>query len=580
MKLHRPGIILILLLVFSVSLHSQEKRLTPFEQSKGKETGTYDEVISFYQSLAQASENIRMIEMGTTDVGQPLHLIIVDHDQDFDFSVSREKGKKILLINNGIHPGEPDGIESSMMLARDLAQGDEEYADIVVAIIPIYNVGGALNRNQFSRANQNGPREYGFRGNARNYDLNRDFVKSDTKNARSFYRIFHKVRPHLFIDTHVSNGADYQYNITHLATQHNKLGGPLGEFLEQTFTPALEEAMAAHEEPITPYVNVFNRTPDPEGFSQFIDYPRYSTGYTTLFHTLGFMIETHMLKPFEKRVQATSQFLWSSMDLLNQFGDPINTRMKLQEEQYNASSDHAIDWSVRRDTSTTITFLGYEGKIQESAVTGLDRLKYDRSKPFSREIPYYNIFEVSRRVTVPSAYIIPQGWHSVIDRLQENEIQYQQLKEDRELVVERYEIMDVESLESPYEGHFRHTHLTTAVIRDTILFFKGDYLFPTDQWGGRFLVETLEPEAPDSYFRWNFFDMILQRKEGFSPYVFEDVAEDLLKNDPALRTAFEKQKKENPGFAESAFQQLGFIYKHSEYFEKAFSRYPVYRLIE
>lgn len=580
MKLNGPGIILILLLVSSVGLHAQESWLTPFEKSDGKETGTHDEVISFYQSLAQSSESISMIEMGLTDSGEPLHLVVIDHDQDFNFSISREKGKKILLINNGIHPGEPDGIESSMMLARDLAQGKEGYTDIVLAIIPIYNVGGALNRNQFSRANQNGPREYGFRGNARNYDLNRDFIKSDTRNARSFYEIFHEVRPHLFIDTHVSNGADYQYSITHLATQHNKLGGPLGEFLEQTFTPALEDAMTAKEDPITPYVNVFNRTPDPEGFSQFIDYPRYSTGYTTLFHTLGFMIETHMLKPFAERVQATSKFLWSSMDLLNQYGDEIHTRMKLQEQEYNTSSEHAIDWSVRRDTSTTITFLGYEGDIEKSAVTGLDRLKYDRTKPFSKEIPYYNIFEASRRVTLPSAYVIPQGWHSVIDRLKENKIEYQQLTEDRAIIVERYNIMDVESLENPYEGHFRHINLRTEVIRDTIVFGKGDYLFPTQQWGGRYLVETLEPEAPDSYFRWNFFDMILQRKEGFSPYVFEEIAEDLLEKDPALRTAFQKRKDEDPAFAENAFQQLSFIYKHSEYFEKAFSRYPVYRLIE
>lgn len=580
MKLNRPSLVLALLLGLPGSIYSQERWLTPFEQSDGRETGTYDEVISFYESLAQLSEDIRMIEMGTTDAGKPLHLVIIDLGQDFDFSVSREKGKKILLINNGIHPGEPDGIESSMMLARDLARAKPGYADIVVAIIPIYNVGGALNRNQSSRANQNGPSEYGFRGNARNYDLNRDFIKSDTKNALSFYKIFHEVRPHLFIDTHVSNGADYQYNITHLATQHNKLGGPLGQFLEQVFTPALEDAMAANGEPITPYVNVFNRTPDPEGFNQFIDYPRYSTGYTTLFHTLGFMIETHMLKPFKARVQATSQFLWSSMDLLNQYGDEINTRMRLQEERYNASPEQAIDWSVRRDTFTTITFLGYEGVIRKSAVTGLDRLKYDPSKPFSREIPYYNIYETSRSVTVPDGYVIPQGWHSVIDRLRGNKIHYKQLKEDSVLVVERYEIKSVESIENPYEGHFRHIDLRIEAVRDTILFFKGDYMFPTDQWGGRFLIETLEPIAPDSYFRWNFFDMILQRKEGFSPYVFEEIAEDLLEEYPALKIAFQQKKMKDSIFAENSFQQLSFIYKNSEYFEKAFSRYPVYRLID
>ena len=69
----------------------------------------------------------------------------------------------------------------------------------------------ALNRNSTTRTNQNGPESYGFRGNARNYDLNRDFIKSDTKNAKTFAQIFHLVQPDVFIDNHVSNGADYQY---------------------------------------------------------------------------------------------------------------------------------------------------------------------------------------------------------------------------------------------------------------------------------------------------------------------------------------------------------------------------------
>ena len=292
------------------------------------------------------------------------------------------------------------------------------------------------------------------------------------------------------------------------------------------------------------------------------------------------MIETHMLKPFSDRVEATSRFLWTCMELLNEYGDEIAARMKSQEEHYNATTDHPIDWSVRKDTSTTLTFLGYEGAVEKSAVTGLDRLKYDPSKPFSKEIPYYNVFEVSHQVKVPAAYVIQQGWHSVIDRLTRNKIQYEQLEVDREIIVERYEIVDVKSLESPYEGHFRHTDFKIVPVIDTILFHKGDYVFPTNQWGGRFLVETLEPEAPDSYFRWNFFDMILQRKEGFSPYVFEDMAEDLLQEDPALRIAFQKKKAEDSAFAENAFQQLNFIYKNSDYFEKAFSRYPVYRMIE
>src|SRR5690606_21518973 len=176
------------------------------------------------------------------------------------------------------------------------------------------NVGGALNRNSYTRANQNGPESYGFRGNARNFDLNRDFIKADTKNTRSFYEIFHYVKPDVFIDTHVSNGADYQYTLTHLFSQHNKLGGDLGRYLHQNLMPELHRSLSKKEWDITPYVNVFNQVPE-KGFTQFNDHPRYSTGYTSLWNTLGMMVETHMLKPYDQRVWGTYELLRSMVEI-------------------------------------------------------------------------------------------------------------------------------------------------------------------------------------------------------------------------------------------------------------------------
>ncbi|WP_417858896.1 M14 family metallopeptidase, partial [Xanthomarina gelatinilytica] len=272
-----------------LSSQSPKEFLTVFEKSEGKETGTYSEVIRFYKNLSATYPEISMQEMGLTDSGLPLHMVVFNTDTYFDFSEIK-KSKRILLINNGIHPGESDGIDATMMLFRDLAQGTIKMPKHTVLVtIPIYNIGGSLNRNSGTRANQNGPKAYGFRGNARNYDLNRDFIKCDTDNAKSFAQIFHLVQPDVFIDNHVSNGADYQYTLTHLFTQHNKLGGTLGEYLNQEMMPLLEKKLADKEWDITPYVNVFNQVPE-VGFSQFMDYPRYSTGYTALWNVLGMMV--------------------------------------------------------------------------------------------------------------------------------------------------------------------------------------------------------------------------------------------------------------------------------------------------
>jgi len=292
-------------------------KISVFEGSGGTQTATYGQVISWYEALSKSFTSVAMYEMGQTDSGQPLHLVTFNPNRSFESEFTGNRDKAILLINNGIHPGESDGIDACMLYLRDLATGKVDSPDnLIIAIVPVYNVGGALNRNSNSRTNQNGPEEYGFRGNARNFDLNRDFIKADTRNALSFSKLFTTVNPDFFIDTHVSNGADYQYTLTHLFTQHNKLSGPLGSYLHNDFMPALVERLKTNSWDITPYVNVFNRTPE-GGFSQFMDSPRYSTGYSTLFNSLGMMVETHMLKPYKDRVEGTYALIREFVELAN-----------------------------------------------------------------------------------------------------------------------------------------------------------------------------------------------------------------------------------------------------------------------
>ncbi|MBF4985095.1 hypothetical protein FNJ87_12380, partial [Nonlabens mediterrranea] len=259
----------IFLILTTISCQPSEKQKaaeikdwqTPFEKGNGNQTATYDQVITFYENLAASYSTVEMEEIGFTDSGLPLHLISFSKKNIDWNSVNEDKIK--ILVNNGIHPGESDGIDATMMLLRDLATGKLEAPDnLIFSAIAVYNVGGALNRNSHTRTNQNGPESYGFRGNARNYDLNRDFIKADSRNAQSFYKIYHKVNPDLFIDNHVSNGADYQYTLTHLFTQHNKLGHAAGSYLYNHLQKDLEQRLLDRGHPITPYVNVYGVSPE------------------------------------------------------------------------------------------------------------------------------------------------------------------------------------------------------------------------------------------------------------------------------------------------------------------------------
>ena len=426
-------LLFLLIILTSCSNNTAKKDVdftTVFEKSEGLETATYKQTIEYYKDLSEHYTEISIKAIGDTDSGKPLHIVTLNpNSTGADFEDLR-KTNRILLINNGIHPGESDGIDATMMLFRDIVNGTiEAPKHTVLVTIPIYNIGGSLNRNTGTRTNQNGPKEYGFRGNARNYDLNRDFIKSDTKNAKTFAQIFHLVKPDVFIDNHVSNGADYQYTLTHLFTQHNKLGGVLGNYLHAEMMPKLEEKLEAKKWDITPYVNVFNTTPE-SGFSQFKDSPRYSTGYTTLFNTLGMMVETHMLKPYKKRVEGTYELMKSMIEITEEQGDKISNLREKQFKNWSVGGTYPIAWTLDTTKSSILNFKGFEGNRIESQLTGAKRLKYDSNKPFTKDVKYHNYFKASDSVVIPKAYIVPQSMHHVIERLKLNNIELVELEND------------------------------------------------------------------------------------------------------------------------------------------------------
>lgn len=560
------------LLLISITTFSQNLK-TPYEKGNSNQSTTYEECISYYKNLDSQFATIKMQEMGVTDSGEPLHIVTFSENKNFDFI----KAKATILINNGIHPGEPDGIDASMMLLRDLAtQKLQAPKNTLVVVIPVYNIGGMLNRNSHSRANQNGPEEYGFRGNARNYDLNRDFIKSDSRNSRSFQEIYHLVNPDMFIDNHVSNGADYQYTFTCIATQHQRLGGKLGEFYRNEMHPSLMQNLKAKNIESTPYVNIHGDKPD-NGFAQFMDSPRYATGYTTLFNSLGSVPETHMLKPYQDRVRVTYEYMVTTLDYVAKNSLKIKELRQSNLTSYKAGKNYPLQWEIDSSKVSYLDFKGYKGDYKPSEVSGKNRLYYDRKQPFTKRIPFYADYKATKEIIIPEFYIVPKSQWTVVELLQLNKIEMQPLAEDTEMEVESYKIVSFETAKYPYEGHYGHYNTSVSKSTDKIKFRKGDFMVSTNQKGVKFLLETLEPEAVDSYFNWNFFDPILQQKEYFSAYVFEDLAKEILDKNPQLKAEFEAKKQTDAKFSENGYSQLDWIYKHSPYYEKAHLQYPIYR---
>tara|TARA_B100000586_G_scaffold269775_1_gene249801 strand:- start:9168 stop:10055 length:888 start_codon:yes stop_codon:yes gene_type:complete len=294
---------------------------------------------------------------------------------------------------------------------------------------------------------------------------------------------------------------------------------------------------------------------------------------------MGMMLETHMLKPYAQRVKGTYQFMLTTIGIIDKNSAKIIGARASTNDYFTNTHEYYLNYKVDSSQTSTLQFKGFQDTIIKSEVTGLDRLKYNRDQPYTKDITYYNYFKPSDTVSVPKAYIIPQGWWPVVDLLKLNHIEMNALEKDTLMEVEAYRIKNYKTRNQVYEGHYPHFNTEVETYKDSVPFRKGDLIVSTKQEGIRYLLETLEPIAEDSFFNWNFFDSVLQQKEHFSPYVFEDQALQLIEKDSLLKKEFDSIKKADKKFRKDGYSQLDWIYKHSENYEKAHLRYPIFRML-
>lgn len=550
-----------------------------FSQSKwtGNTTPTYLELINHLKNVSKNNKEVELYAMGSSDYGLPIYVCIVNGAQDSTRTFEKARNETTILINNAIHPGEPDGINACLIwLDKWIASGKKVDNLPVIAFIPTYNVGGMMNRSSTSRANQNGPEEYGFRGNARNLDLNRDFIKMDSENAFTFCNIFHALEPDVFVDNHVSNGADYQYTLTYISQMKERMAPSIRSLVYGNMLPEMTKNLRSKKWDLFPYVELKGETPD-DGIYAFNDLPRYAMGYAGLFNSISFTVETHMLKPFPERVQATLAFMEELIDWTKNNSNRIESSRKKANNWVQDQTWFRFNYELS-DEKDSINFKGYEHSFPENEITGLKRLFYDRSKPYQKMIPYYNKYIPRDSVCIPDFYIVSGQEKEVILRLEMNNITFRKIQKDSLVDVQSFVVTNFKSSDRPYEGHFKHKDMNYELTDFKYKLKSGDLIIPTKQNSAMFLHSVLQPKTEDSYFSWNFFDSYLQEKEYFSNYVFIDKIQEILDSDSKLKEEYMRKKNEDESFRNSEWQQLYFIYSNSSYFEPSFMRLPIYQI--
>jgi len=547
------------------------------------ETVTYDEAVRFYQLLDNHYSEAKLLTYGKTDVGKPLHLFVMDSDKHFTPESAKQTNKRIVLINNGIHPGEPEGIDASLMFADDILRNKDGMRRLldntIICIIPVYNIGGMLNRSAYHRTGQTTPKEAGHRGNAKNLDLNRDFVKMDTKNAKAFAEIFRLWQPDVFLDTHTTNGTDHPQVITLIPFQTDALPEPLATFYHDSLITYLYAQMANAGFDMIPYVDYWNTTPK-DGIKLNPQTPRYSTGYTGLFNSMSFMTENQIYANYPDRVHSVYHFKKALVTFTNEHSDRIGKLRKEADKFTSKQKEFVLQWDVDSTRFRMIRYKGYEGETGISPVTGLPRFGFNREKPYDTIIPYYERHIPVKTVKAPEYYILPQAWEEVVERLSINRTDMKRFTKDTSVTVQRYIIKEVKTSPYKYNWHRNHTHVELDIATEKVVVREGDYLIPVNQPANKYIVEMLEPEGQDSFFRWNFFDPILEEREYYSSFGFEENALRYLNEHPDFRKEWEEAIKNDTSLAGNHRAQLGYIYQHTEWADNVTKKYPVLRIEE
>jgi len=571
-------------LLFSQKLISDEWQ-TYFEKTNYLETPIYKETIDYFKKIEKYSPFAKLISFGKSPEGRELFVMIVSKDKHFTPQTAKKSGKVILMIQNGIHSGEIDGKDASMTLLRDILVTKEKFQyldNVILMVIPIFNVDGHERFSPYNRINQNGPKEMGWRVNALNLNLNRDYMKADSPEMKAWLKLFNAWLPDMFVDCHVTNGADYQYTMTYAVEKDKNVHPILGDWVKNSFIPFFEKEIEEDGFLIAPYV-WFKGDEIRKGIVDGATGPRLSNGYAAIQNKIALLLETHMLKDYKSRVFATYSALDAVIRKLNNESKTVKEIVKNAELQsikdfINDKKPIPLKYQTGND-GVPFLFKGISYRKEPSEISGKEKIVYTGEK-FEIEVPLFNKVNVADSVQAPFAYVIPAQFKEVIEIMKLHGIKLQRLTRETKLKVEKYKFDENPTWQRrPYESRISLSAKYNSYFEEVII-PQGTYIACTDQRAFRVLVNLLEPKAPDSFVYWGFFNSIFERKEYFEDYVMEKYALEMLEKDPSLKMTFMEKVNSDSAFANDPFKRLEYFYRLSPYFDQSWNVYPIMRLNE
>ena len=555
------------------------------EQTDYQETPRYVATIDYAKRLDSASTLIKFEPFGKSGEGRDLPLLMATEGATFTPEAARRAHKAVILIQACIHAGEPDGKDAGLALLRDIAITKTRAGllkNIVVLFIPIYSPDGHERVSPFNRINQNGPAEMGWRTTSTYQNLNRDYMKADTPETRAWLQLWNKWQPDLFIDCHVTDGADYQYNITFQHEHHAGVDAGVLAWERTVFDDRVAAKTEAAGNVVSWYLEFIDNRDLSKGIRDFNGSPRFSTGYVPLRNRPAILIETHMLKNYRSRVIGTYDFLRAALEevssdpqTLLRVGKAADEKMIAAGRKYDPAHPYPLNFELT-EKSTPYHLRAVESRVAMSDISGAPYVEFG-ANPIELTVPLYNDFRIKTAVVAPLYYIVPVQWQEVIAVIKAHGLKFNVLREPATINVERYKFTDVKWPAGPFEGRLMPS-FNTEVVRERLSFPTGSIVISLAQPAARVAINLLEPAAPDSLVHWGFFNAIFEQKEYGEDYVLEKLAREMLAQDPKLRDEYEQKLTSDPKFAGSPRARLEFFYRRSPYWDQLMNVYPVGRI--
>lgn len=553
--------------------------ITPVEKNDLRTTPSYDEAIAWLRKLVAAAPQLKLVAFGKSPEGRDIWMVVASASKQHTAEALRKNGKPTILAQGGIHAGEIDGKDAGLMLLRDMTvrgtkRGLLERANFL--FVPIFNVDGHERTSRFGRPNQRGPEVMGWRTTARNLNLNRDYAKIDAPEMAAMVRALHEWQPDLYLDLHVTDGADYQYDITF---GFNATGGhspAIAAWLEKNFAPAVTDDLAAagHVPGPVEVSGWIEPTDWKKGITSWMAEPRLSTGYGDVRHLPTILVENHSLKPYAQRVLGTYVFLESALRTCAKSQSDLHAA--IAADRNRRAPRIPLAWDVDPEApEETIDYKGIEMRVVPSAVSGGARIEY-AGKPATATIPHPKQNRVTVSVSRAKAYWIPPAWRDVIERLQLHGIECEQIVAARDVDVTMYRLEEAKFESEAFEGRVRVSARPNAEKR-TERYPAGSMRVTTDQPLGDLAAVLLEPASPDSFFQWGFFNEVLQQTEYIEGYVMEPMAERMLAADPKLAEEFREKLAKDEAFRSSSTERLRWFYSRTPFADERWKLYPVGR---